>query len=588
MSDNLFPADESPFEVLNSVPDAILLVNADGHIVYANDTTTELFGYQPDELRETTVEALVPEGLRDEHVGQRESYMDAPEPRPMGLGLDLVGQRKDGTTFPVEVSLTPITFDDNPAVMTVVRDISDWEAVRTKYQALLETAPDAFFIADATTGELIEVNDQAVELMGYSKNELVGMHQSQLHPRDEGDRYRDLFERHAEREGIMSELPDGSPIYVETKDGDHVPVEINVRIVDHGDQQLLTGTFRNLLERHERQKELRRSETIIQASGDAVYMLDRAGHFVFTNQALDQMAGYQDDELPGEHVSKVMGQSDIEAGEEVIRRLLQSDEERGTFEMDLLPASEQPIPTENHIAIIEADDGQLEASVGVVRDISKRQARERELEHQNQRLNEFAGVISHDLKNPLTIATGRLELALDEVDNEHLELVQSAHQRMNEIIQETLTLTREGQTVGETEMVDLANVIEQCWQHVASKGTDIHAKSMPTIQADGSRLQHLFENLFRNAIEHGGPNVMIEVGGLENGFYVEDDGPGIPASERETVFEAGYSSTLEGTGLGLAIVKAIVDAHDWDIRVEMGDSGGARFEITGVDVSNTS
>lgn len=104
------------------------------------------------------------------------------------------------------------------------------------------------------------------------------------------------------------------------------------------------------------------------------------------------------------------------------------------------------------------------------------------------------------------------------------------------------------------------------------------------IRADRSRLSQLLENLMRNAVEHGGSDVTVTVGELDGGFYVEDDGVGIPEAERETVFEMGYSTSDEGTGFGLAIVKRITEAHGWDIRVTDGANGGTRFEITGVEL----
>ncbi|MGM0718638.1 MAG: sensor histidine kinase, partial [Halobacteriota archaeon] len=104
------------------------------------------------------------------------------------------------------------------------------------------------------------------------------------------------------------------------------------------------------------------------------------------------------------------------------------------------------------------------------------------------------------------------------------------------------------------------------------------------IRSDRDRLRHLLENLMRNAVEHGESDVTVTVGDLEDGFYIEDDGAGIPIDLRERVFESGVSTADHGTGLGLAITKQVAEAHDWEIRVKNGDEGGARFEITGVEV----
>ncbi|MFT4881065.1 MAG: signal transduction histidine kinase, partial [Salinirussus sp.] len=114
---------------------------------------------------------------------------------------------------------------------------------------------------------------------------------------------------------------------------------------------------------------------------------------------------------------------------------------------------------------------------------------------------------------------------------------------------------------------------------------ELNTEAKRRIRANGNSLQQLFENLYRNAVEHGGDNVTVQVGAMDGGFYVADTGPGIPESEREAVFEAGYSTSERGTGFGLRIVKQIVDGHGWNVAVTESEQGGARFEITGVDAA---
>ncbi|MXR51357.1 hypothetical protein GRX03_07025 [Halovenus sp. WSH3] len=209
-----------------------------------------------------------------------------------------------------------------------------------------------------------------------------------------------------------------------------------------------------------------------------------------------------------------------------------------------------------------------------------------DLERQNERLEEFASIVSHDLRNPLNVAEGRLELAREECDSEHLDAVGRAHERMNTLIDDLLTLAREGDQVGDLEPVNLGFLTKNCWQNVATDHATLMIETDRRIQADQSRLGQLLENLMRNAVEHGGKDVTVTVGELDNGFYVEDDGPGIPEDERDDVFEAGYSTSEDGTGFGLSIVKQVAQAHGWDVRVTDGSEGGARFEITGVEFTD--
>ncbi|AUV83243.1 hypothetical protein C2R22_17665 [Salinigranum rubrum] len=205
-----------------------------------------------------------------------------------------------------------------------------------------------------------------------------------------------------------------------------------------------------------------------------------------------------------------------------------------------------------------------------------------ELEERNGRLDEFASVVSHDLRNPLNVAQGRLELAREECESEHLDAVAQSHDRMAELIDDLLTLARQGRGLDDTERVALTELALTCRQ--AFEAVELAVVDDLTVEADRSRLRELVENLLRNAVEHAGPDPTVRLGALGApddpvGFYVEDDGPGIPEDDREQVFEHGYSTDADGTGFGLAIVRAVADAHGWDVEVTEGSDGGARFEI---------
>ncbi|PAU85321.1 two-component sensor histidine kinase [Halorubrum salipaludis] len=213
----------------------------------------------------------------------------------------------------------------------------------------------------------------------------------------------------------------------------------------------------------------------------------------------------------------------------------------------------------------------------------RQELKRRRVEERNQRLDEFADTVSHDLRNPLNVASGRLELARADCESEHLAAVADAHDRMESLIDGLLALAKSGRDIQETEQVRLSDVVERCWEHVATANATMAIETDQAVRADRSRLRQLFENLIRNSVEHGGENVTVTVGRLDDGFYFEDDGSGIPVEDRERVFEMGYSLSQEGTGLGLNIVKQVAEAHGWRIRVTDGSDGGARFEVTGVD-----
>lgn len=215
--------------------------------------------------------------------------------------------------------------------------------------------------------------------------------------------------------------------------------------------------------------------------------------------------------------------------------------------------------------------------------------REQRLERQKDQLTEFNSTVSHDLRNPLNVAEGNLTLAREKHDSPHLDRVADALERMDTLINDLLTLAEEGEQIDAVEPVRISDLVETCWQNVATDDAMIVIEADQSIQADETRLQQLVENLLRNAVIHGGNGVTITVGILDNasGFYIEDDGSGIPDDEREHIFEFGYSTNNENTGFGLTIVQKIVAAHGWDIRTTEAQEGGARFEITGCEFQST-
>ncbi|RQH02501.1 histidine kinase [Natrarchaeobius oligotrophus] len=228
----------------------------------------------------------------------------------------------------------------------------------------------------------------------------------------------------------------------------------------------------------------------------------------------------------------------------------------------------------------------LASATSAVLDRTEREAQLRAkreaLETQNERLDEFASIVSHDLRNPLTIAQGNLELAAEECNSNALEEIELAHRRMETLITDLLQLARAGKTIDETDRVSLQSAATRAWQMVAADEATLAIEpSSVELEADERRLNQLLENVFRNAIDHGGPAVTVRVTALEGeaGFAVEDDGPGIPPADRDRVFDSGYTTRENGTGLGLVTVQRIAEAHGWSVDVTDGEDGGARFEI---------
>lgn len=207
------------------------------------------------------------------------------------------------------------------------------------------------------------------------------------------------------------------------------------------------------------------------------------------------------------------------------------------------------------------------------------------LAEQNERLQTFANRLAHDLRNPLGIVSGHVDQVRETHPNDirSFAAIERGLDRMQRLIDETLTLARMGQAAIDSEPVSLRRAAERGWEHVETGDATLAVTEDERFSADETRLQALFENLYRNAIEHVGSDVAVEVGPLDDGFYVADNGPGIPADDREMVFEVGYTTNEDGTGFGLRIVQEIAAAHGWAVDIAESERGGTRFEFTGCE-----
>jgi PAS domain S-box-containing protein len=239
----------------------------------------------------------------------------------------------------------------------------------------------------------------------------------------------------------------------------------------------------------------------------------------------------------------------------------------------------------NRVVPVETSGETTNYGLVLAQNVTEQIERRRELERQNERLDEFTSIVSHDLRSPLQVADGRVELLEDECESDHIDDLTRALDRMDALIEDLLTLAREGKQVDETEELELTDAATDSWQTVKTEQATLEIDTSCVVKTDRSRLRQLFENLYRNAVQHGGDDVTVSVGEMDDGFYVADTGPGIPESDREKVFEAGYSTADEETGFGLRIVKQVCVAHGWEITTTESELGGARFEITDVEKS---
>ncbi|WP_049900433.1 PAS domain S-box protein [Natrinema sp. J7-1] len=347
---------------------------------------------------------------------------------------------------------------------------------------------------------------------------------------------------------------------------------------------LETIAVRGRLEQRERT--LNRYERLVETAGDGMYVLDDAGHLMTVNDALVEMTGFSREGLLGEHVSILFAPEDVEAGKTIIRSLLANGENTDTLELSVETKTGATIPCEAQIAVL-VPDGEFRGSVGVLRDVTERKRQERKLRERNERLDAFARIVSHDLRNPLGVAQGYLDLFEETGDSRYAAKTRNGLDRMESIIDDVLAIAREGEWAADTEPVDLESVAREAWAHVSTAEATLAGTETVTLSADRSRLLRLLENCFRNSIEHGGTTETVRIGPLETderpaatrGFFIEDDGEGLPAKLRDELFDPSASTSTEGLGIGLWIVREVATGHGWAVAATESESGGARFEF---------
>jgi PAS domain S-box-containing protein len=351
--------------------------------------------------------------------------------------------------------------------------------------------------------------------------------------------------------------------------------------------ELLITHVTQAFDRLESEADLRRTNEQLRAILDNttanIYIKDLDGRYQLVNDSFRERLGLE----PGEAVGKTDFDLQAHGHAEAVRRNDQlaiergepiQIEETGEFEGDERTYYSVKVP-------LFGDDGDPVGVCGISSDITELKERERELQRQKERLDEFAHLVSHDLRSPLSVARGYLDLVREDVDHEYLDDIANAHGRMEDIIEAVLTLAREGREIGDRDPVSVRALATEAWENVETEAATVTVVDDTTLEADRDRLLQVFENLYRNAIEHGAPDdsdheLTVTVGTLAgDGFFVADDGVGVPESVHDGLFEAGASSEPDGTGFGLAIVERVVTAHGWTVDLAESYDGGARFEV---------
>ncbi|QPV65089.1 PAS domain-containing sensor histidine kinase [Halosimplex litoreum] len=330
---------------------------------------------------------------------------------------------------------------------------------------------------------------------------------------------------------------------------------------------------------------------------DVFYVYDTDAKLVAWNRRLNDVFDRTDEELRGTPAEEFFVDADRERVQAAVAEVF----DRGETSVEARVETAGPavrFQLTGHRLV--DDDGAVVGFSGIGRDVTVEHEQSVRLSLQNERLESFASVVSHDLRNPLQVAIGLVDLERDERDSDRLGRVAGALDRMDRIVSDVLTVARDGSDLEDPTSVSLAAVARDAWGTVDTGSATLDVRTQTSVEGDPDRLDRLFANLFRNSVEHGstssrpgaddavehgssdgadGDGVTVSVVDTERGFAVEDDGVGIAPDERERVFDAGVSRTADGTGFGLDIVRTVAEAHGWTVTAAESETGGAAFEF---------
>jgi PAS domain S-box-containing protein len=503
------------------------------------------------------------------------------------------------------------TVDDGSTVLIrgTIQDITEQQASAERIQALADSFPDLAFIIDETGRYVENLGGRiggAVALAGSPPTAGDRLHDDM--PADQADTLLEVVERTLETGETQSveyqlEGEAGSRWF----EGRAAPLATRV-----DGQRAVTWVAREVTDRKERERVLRELhaiatelptyESTVQIcertveAAESVLEFDNCLVCLADGDVLRVMA--LSDEFPAEDFGS-LSMEDSLAGQ-----TYRTGESYNVGDAVNHPianpqgpyASGLSVPIGEHGVcqmIAEAEDAfedqdleLAELLVSHTEQALDRLTREADLREQNRRLDEFASVVSHDLRNPLNVAEMALELVAEDCESSHLEQADRAIDRSLALIEDLLAVARDTEPVQELTSVFLADLTAESLETIETAAATVEIETSQELLADPSRLQQLLGNLIRNAVDHGGESVTITIGDLADGFYVADDGPGIPEGARDLVVQSGYSTGGEGIGFGLYIVQDIADAHGWDLRFTESDAGGARCEITGVGLAD--
>src|SRR6266702_3213984 len=611
-------ADRIFLGLLEAAPDAMVCVERDGRIALVNAQAERLFGYSRDELADKPVEILVPEAARGVHPAHRDKYAANPRPRPMGAGMDLAGRRRDGSTFPAEISLSAIDTNEGILITAAVRDVTQSRVAAERTARLASIIQSSH---DAVIGKTLDLvvsswNPAAERLYGYTAREMIGQHIEVLLP---------VEEREAESRILAAVIRGERVEEYEArrvrKDGTTVVVSLMVSpITDSAGK--ITGISTVTRDVTERQRAEARFRGLLEAAPDAMVCVDQAGQITLVNAQAERLFGYGREELIGQPVEMLVPDA-VRAAHPGHRAEYAADPRHRPMgagkELAGRRRDGSTFPAEISLSAIDTGQGILVTAA--VRDVTERmqaQAERERLRTQTERdrmerqlqqtqrlesLGQLAGGVAHDFNNLLGVISSYADFVAEELETQappngrqtllsDIAQVQRAAARAAELTHQLLAFAR--REVIQPRVLNLNDMVasvEQLLQRTLGEHIELAtelAGDLRLVLADAGQIELTLVNLAvnaRDAMPSGG-KLTIETAntdvdavyaasraGPTPGRYVavkvSDTGTGMPAEIADRAFEPFFTTKPkgEGSGLGLATVYGIITQAGGNVRI---------------------